>query len=63
MGELQSIQLTNRGVSGRLITVTLVGSGGTKTVSGPYFKYVFNVYTPASDPPLWSTLFAVQPIG
>ncbi|MGZ6340323.1 MAG: SpoIID/LytB domain-containing protein [Candidatus Limnocylindrales bacterium] len=63
VGELQSIQLTNRGVSGRLITVTLVGSGGTKTVSGPYFKYVFNVYTPASDPPLWSTLFAIQPIG
>ncbi len=61
VGEIQSLVVTNRGVSGRLITVTLVGSSGNKTVSGPYFKYVFNVATPATDPPLWSTLFSMTP--
>lgn len=62
VGQLTSLDLSNRGVSGRLITVTLVGSAGTKTVSGAYFKYVFNVYSPATDPPLRSTLFDTAPI-
>lgn len=62
VGTIQSLDLSNRGVSGRLITVTLRGTGGTKTVSGPYFKYVFNVYSPVTDPAIWSTLFDVAPI-
>lgn len=62
VGQLQALDLSRRGVSGRLITVTLIGSAGTKTVSGSYFKYVFNVYSPVSDPPLRSTLFDTAPI-
>jgi stage II sporulation protein D len=62
VGSITAIELSDRGVSGRLITVTLRGTGGTKTVSGPYFKYVFNVYSPATDPAIWSTLFDVAPI-
>jgi stage II sporulation protein D len=56
------LDLTRRGVSGRLISVTLVGSGGTKTVSGDVFRSVFNANKPASDPQLRSTLFATAPI-
>ncbi len=62
VGQLVRLDLSRRGVSGRLITVTLIGSAATKTVSGSYFKYVFNVYSPVSDPPLRSTLFDTAPI-
>jgi stage II sporulation protein D len=62
VGRLVALDLSHRGVSGRLITVTLIGTAGTKTVSGAYFKYVFNVYSPASDPAIRSTLFDLSPI-
>ena len=61
VGIIRSIDLSRRGTSGRLLTVRLVGSSGTKTVSGDYFKDVFNVYSPASDPALRSTLFDIAP--
>jgi SpoIID/LytB domain protein len=54
--------LSRRGVSGRLISVTLVGSGGSKTVSGDVFRAVFNARNPAADPDLRSTLFATASI-
>jgi SpoIID/LytB domain protein len=57
-----SIDLSRRGVSGRLISVTLVGALGSKTVSGDVFRAVFNANKPASDPELRSTLFATAPI-
>lgn len=56
------LDLSRRGVSGRLISVTLVGTSGTKTVSGDVFRAVFNAHIPASDPELRSTLFATAPI-
>ena len=56
------LDLSRRGVSGRLISVTLVGAAGTKTVSGDVFRSVFNARKPASDPELRSTLFATAPI-
>ena len=63
VGTLIGIDLRNRGVSGRLISVTLYGSNGTtKTVSGGVFVSVFNVNTPATDPAMWNTLFALTPI-
>lgn len=62
VGTIQSLDLSNRGVSGRLISVTLRGTLATKTVSGSYFKYVFNVYSPVTDPAMWSTLFDTSPI-
>ena len=62
VGTIKSLNLSNRGVSGRLISVTLTGTTATKTVSGPYFKYVFNVYSPVTDPAIWSTLFDTKPI-
>ena len=62
VGTLRAIDLRDRGVSGRLISVTLVGSAGTKTVSGDVFRSVFNARRPATDPMLRSTLFGFAPI-
>jgi len=62
VGTLTRIDLSRRGVSGRLISVTLVGSLGTKRVSGDVFRAVFNANRPAADPELRSTLFDTKPI-
>ena len=62
VGTISAFDLSNRGVSGRLISVTLVGSTGTKTVSGSVFIAVFNAYRPSTDPILRSTLLDVAPI-
>jgi stage II sporulation protein D len=63
VGTLISLNLSNRGVSGRLISVTLNGTGGSKTVSGQVFVNVFNGHRPATDPPLRSTLLSLAPIS
>jgi stage II sporulation protein D len=62
VGSLSAIDLRDRGVSGRLISVTLIGSTGTKKVSGDVFRSVFNAGRPSTDPMLRSTLFATAPI-
>jgi stage II sporulation protein D len=62
VGTLTALDLDDRGVSGRLISVTLIGSGGTKTVSGEVFRTVFNAGRPAADPMLRSTLFGTAPL-
>jgi SpoIID/LytB domain protein len=62
VGTLTAINLTDRGVSGRLISVTLTGSLGTKKVSGEVFRSVFNARRPSGDPQLRSTLFDLAPI-
>ncbi|MCI0582665.1 MAG: SpoIID/LytB domain-containing protein [Chloroflexi bacterium] len=62
VGTLSGLDLRNRGVSGRLISVTLVGSAGTKTVSGAVFVAVFNAGRPTLDAPMRGTLLDVKPI-
>jgi len=62
VGTLTALNLSRRGVSGRLISVTVVGSLGSKTVSGNVFCAVFNAGRPAIDPPLRGTLFDIKPI-
>ena len=49
-------------MSGRLISVTLVGSTGRKTVSGEVLVAVLNAHRPAGDPPVRSTLLGLAPI-
>ena len=49
-------------MSGRLISVTLIGSAGTKKVSGDVFRSVFNAKRPSADPMMRSTLVATAPI-
>jgi len=62
VGTLKALDLRDRGVSGRLISVTLIGSAGSKKVSGNVFRSVFNAGRPAADPMLRSTLFGFAPI-
>ena len=61
VGPLTAIDLSNQGESGRLISITLTGALGSKTVSGEVFRSVFNAARPAGDPQLRSTLFDVAP--
>lgn len=62
VGTLSALDLSHRGVSGRLISVSLTGDLGTKTVSGAVFRAVFNAARPAADPFLRGTLFDIAPI-
>jgi stage II sporulation protein D len=62
VGTLTALNLGDRGVSGRLISVTLIGSAGKKTVSGEVFRSVFNAGRPNADPMMRSTLFDLAPI-
>ena len=62
VGTLTALDLGDRGVSGRLISVTLIGTSGTRQVSGAVFRSVFNAGRPSGDPMMRSTLFALAPI-
>jgi stage II sporulation protein D len=62
VGTLTAIDLSNRGVSGRLISVTLTGTLGTRTVSGEVFRTVFNTKKPPAHAAIRSTLFDLAPI-
>lgn len=62
VGTLTSLDLSRRGVSGRLISVTLVGSAGSKRVSGDVFRAVFNARNPTGAADLRSNLFDTRPI-
>jgi stage II sporulation protein D len=62
VGSLTALDLTHRGVSGRLISVTLIGSKGSKTVSGGVFRAVFNAARPSGSSMMRSTLVALSPI-
>jgi peptidoglycan hydrolase-like amidase len=62
VGTLAGLDLRDRGVSGRLISVTLHGSAGSRKVSGDVFRSVFNASKPSADRQLRSTLFGLAPI-
>ncbi len=62
VGTLTALDLRHRGVSGRLISVTLIGSKGKKTVSGDVFRSILDRARPTGDPMLRSTLFDTSPI-
>jgi SpoIID/LytB domain protein len=63
VGTLVALDLRDRGVSGRLISVTLIGANGTtKKVSGDVFRAVFNAQRTSGDPMMRSTLFDLIPI-
>jgi stage II sporulation protein D len=62
VGTITALDLRDRGVSGRLISVTLIGSLGTKRVSGNVFRAVFNADRPSGDPSMRSTLFDLKPV-
>ncbi len=57
VGTVVGLDLRNRGVSGRLISVTLYGTAGTKRVSADVFRSVVNAGKPSADRPIRSNLF------
>ena len=62
VGDLTRLDLTKRGVSGRLYRVTLYGSAGTKTVSADVFRSVYNAKRPSGTLPLRANLFDTKPL-
>ena len=62
VGILAALDLRDRGVSGRLISVTIHGSEGTKKVSGDVFRSVINAGRPSGDPMVRSTLLDTKPV-
>jgi SpoIID/LytB domain protein len=62
VGTLTGLDLRNRGVSGRLISVTLIGTVGTRTVSGTVFAAAFNAGRATTDAAIRGTLLDVAPI-
>ena len=62
VGDLFALDLHDRGVSGRVVSVTLIGSMGSRTVSGEVFRAAFNAHRPVTDPSLKSTLLDLAPI-
>ena len=63
VGTLVALDLRDRGVSGRLVSVTLIGANGTtRKVASDIFRAVFNAHRPAADRMMRSTLFDLTPI-
>jgi stage II sporulation protein D len=62
VGDLLKLDLTHRGVSGRLYRVTLYGTAGSKTVSADVFRTVYNAARPSGTNPLRSNLFNLAPL-
>jgi stage II sporulation protein D len=62
VGTVTKLDLTHRGVSGRLYQVVIYGTAGTKTVSGDVFRAVFNAHRPAGTASMLSNLFNAAPI-
>jgi SpoIID/LytB domain protein len=62
VGAITGLDLSHRGVSGRLISVGITGAAGTAVVSGEVFRSIFNKYSPLTDPALRSTLFDLAPL-
>lgn len=64
VGTLVALDLRDRGVSGRLVSVTLIGAdGSTRKVAGDVFRAVFNAHRPTGDRMMRSTLFDLAPIS
>ncbi len=62
VGALTRLDLTRRGVSGRLYQVVLYGSKGTKTVSADVFRSVYNAHRPSGTKVLRSNMFDTRKI-
>ncbi len=62
VGTMTGILFNLRGVSGRVVSVSLFGTGGMRTVSGDVLVAVFNAHRPSADPVLMSTLLDLAPI-
>ncbi len=63
VGTVVALDLGNRGVSGRLVSVTIIGTTSSKIVSGAIFTSIFNSYRPSGILSMRSTLVDTKPIS
>jgi len=62
VGTVLGLDLRNRGVSGRLLGVTVHGTTGVRQVSADVFRSIVNARKPGSDRPIRSNLFTLAPL-
>ena len=62
VGDVLRLNLTRRGVSGRLYQVVIYGTTATKTVSADVFRSVYNTARPSGSLMLRSNLFDARPL-
>ena len=62
VGSVLRLNLTHRGVSGRLYQVVIYGTSATKIVSADVFRSVYNAARPSGTLPLRSNLFDARPL-
>jgi SpoIID/LytB domain protein len=62
VGTVTKLDLTHRGVSGRVYQVVIYGTTGTKTVSGDVFRAVYNAHRPTGSASMNSNLFDAAPL-
>jgi SpoIID/LytB domain protein len=62
VGAVRGLDLRSRGVSGRLLAVTIHGTTGVKRVSADVFRSIVNGRKPAADRSIRSNLFALAPL-
>jgi len=62
VGDVLRLNLTRRGVSGRLYQVVIYGTTATKTVSADVFRSVYNAHRPSGTRMLRSNLFDARPL-
>jgi SpoIID/LytB domain protein len=61
-GQIKKLAIVNRGVSGRVLAVKIVGSQGVRIISGAHFKDLINSSLGPDDQMMRSTLFGVRSI-
>ncbi|GAH01264.1 unnamed protein product, partial [marine sediment metagenome] len=60
VGKVKKIQITARGVSGRVLAIKIVGDQGVRVISGTRFKKLINVPLGPDDNMMRSTLFGIR---
>ena len=61
-GSVLRLDLTRRGVSGRVYRIVIYGTLGHRTVSGDVFRAVYNAHRPSGSAMLLSNLFDASPL-
>ena len=61
-GKIKKLEIVNRGVSGRVLAIKLVGTSGVRVISGAHFKDLINASLGPDDEMMRSTLFGIRSV-
>lgn len=59
-GRIKKIAIVNRGISGRVLAIKIIGSQGVRVISGAHFKDLINAPLGPEDEMMRSTLFGIK---